>query len=394
MTEHRFTSFPDFPDRKRCVRTARSEPRASVVLGLAILALLFGCATPRASRVAIEIPPENTDVLGTRRIVRASAEDTFADVARRHDIGYLELVAANPGVDPWVPGTGREIVLPTDHVLPDAPAEGIVINVAEQRLYWFRGEGDIVTHPIGTGRVGYSTPRGATKIVRKKEHPTWTPGASAHRDDPTLPAVVKAGPENPLGDHALYLGWPSYLVHGTNEPDGVGRRVSRGCIRLYPEDILSLFEQVPIGTPVRVIEEPVKLGWHGDDLVLEAHYNLEQAGQMEDTGTFEPAGDREVEKRIRKLASMSRPPVEVDWTRVARVLEERRGVPIRISGSLEPLAISRPPTSGRGSRAVTQASKAASEAADAVSDAITRAVWTLGRWLDLNEVDPGAAAER
>ena len=363
MTIPRSTSFP-------------SSVRG--LLAVCVVAGMFGCATQRAPLLVVEAPPEQTDVLGIRKVVRASSEDTFADVARRHDVGYLELVAANPGVDPWLPGTGREIVLPTDHLLPDAPAEGIVINVAEQRLYWFRGEDDVVTHPIGTGRVGYTTPRGTTKIVRKKEHPTWTPGASAHRDDPTLPVVVKAGPENPLGDHALYLGWPSYLIHGTNEPDGVGRRVSRGCIRLYPEDILSLFEQVPIGTPVRVIEEPVKVGWHGDDLVLEAHWNLEQAGQMEEDGSFEPARDPAAEKRIRKLASMSQPPVEVDWDRVTRVLEERRGVPVRITGDAAPLAIARP-------SAASRAAETASEAADVVSEAVTQAVWKLGEWLDLGD---------
>ncbi len=357
--------------------------RSAALVALLLCSAGFGCAAPRAPRLIIEQPPARTDVVGNLTSVRVGSEDTFPDIARRHDLGYLELVAANPGVDPWVPGTGREIVLPTAHLLPDAPKQGIVINVAEQRLYWFRGQGDVVTHPIGTGRAGYSTPRGVTQIVRRQEHPTWTPGPSARREDPSLPAVVKAGPENPLGDYALYLGWPSYLIHGTNEPDGVGRRVSRGCIRLYPEDIESLFEQVPKGTQVRVVEEPIKLGWHGDALLLEAHWSLEQATQVEETGKFVPAGDGDVVARIRALTSRALPPAEVDWERVARVLEERRGLPVRITGPAEPIRAAPVDPVARGG-----------ELADSVRDAVNQAIWSLGEWLELDEPDePAAQAE-
>ena len=356
--------------------------RSAALVALLLCAAGFGCAAPRAPRLIIEQPPARTDVVGNLTSVRVGSEDTFPDIARRHDLGYLELVAANPGVDPWVPGTGREIVLPTAHLLPDAPKQGIVINVAEQRLYWFRGEGDVVTHPIGTGRAGYATPRGVTKIVRRKEHPTWTPGASARRDDPTLPMVVKAGPENPLGDHALYLGWPSYLIHGTNEPDGVGRRVSRGCIRLYPEDILSLFEKVPTGTQVRVVEEPIKLGWHGSDIVLEAHWSLAQAIQVEETGSFEPAGDGEVVGRIQALASRVLPPIEVHWERVARAIEERRGTPVRITGSADPARAPSP-----------DPAQTVAELGQAVRDAVTQAVWRFGEWLDLDEPEAETGGE-
>jgi L,D-transpeptidase ErfK/SrfK len=335
----------------------------------------------------IEAPvPDRSDVIGKRRIVRASDEDTFPDIARRHDIGYLELMAANPGVDPWLPGTGREIILPMHHLMPEVPRKGIVINVAEQRLYWFRDGEPVVTHPIGAGREGYDTPLGVTKIVRRKEYPTWTPGVSARRDDPTLPAVVKAGPENPLGDHALYLAWPSYLIHGTNEPDGVGRRVSRGCIRLYPEDIASLFEAVPMGTQVRVIDEPVKVGWYGDDIVLEAHWTMDQATEVEETGNFASVGDPDVVERIVKLAKTAEPPADVDWARVTRVLEERRGVPVRITG--EPEAVRRAAANPAASVA-----DAAGGVADTVRDAVTNAVWSFGEWLELDEPEGDAVSD-
>lgn len=375
--------------RSTSCRSARGLAAAFLLGACAIVAA--GCASaPRAPARVIEPWPEQTDVVGRPRAMRASSEDTFPDIARRHDVGYLELLAANPGVDPWLPGTGREIVLPTDHLLPEAERAGIVINVAEQRLYWFRGEDDIVTHPIGAGREGYSTPLGVTKIVRRKEHPTWTPGPSARREDPTLPAVVKAGPENPLGDHALYLAWPSYLIHGTNEPDGVGRRVSRGCIRLYPEDIAALFAHVPMGTQVRVVEEPVKLGRHGDDLVLEAHWTLDQANQVEETGKFVPMADRDVVERIVRLAAETRPPVEVDWDRVARVLEERRGVPVRITGkSARALARTRPAEPG----AQAGAGATAGAVADTVRDAVNDAVWRFGQWLDLDDSEASSATE-
>ncbi len=356
-------------------------PRSTSFLNAATLVLLglvaSACVAPqfRLPRdAAPPAPPARSDVVGVERKHRISDEDTFVDLARSNDSGYLELLAANPGVDPWVPGDGRKIVLPLGHVLPNVPREGIVINVAEQRLYWFRGEGDIVTHPIGVGREGYSTPRGTTKIVRKKEHPTWTPGPSARRDDPTLPAVVKSGPENPLGDHALYLGWPSYLIHGTNEPDGVGRRVSRGCIRLYPEDIESLFGQVPVGTPVRVIEESVKVGWYGDDVVLEAHWTMKQAARVdegEDPGIVSPkSGEAQVRKFARQAAANGEN-VEIDWARVREVLAARRGVPERITlgATVAELPVEEATGPSLGEKLGT-----------AVSGVVNTAVRQLGEW--------------
>ena len=220
------------------------------------------------------------DVVGQVQVTVAKHEDTFADIARRFNVGYTELVRANPGVDPWLPGEGTEIVLPTEFILPDAPREGLVLNLAQMRLYYYPkpkkdapkdGPVEVVTHPIGIGKVGWATPEGTTKVVSHVKDPTWTPPVSVRKEHAKegdiLPPTVPPGPENPLGRHMMRLGWPSYLIHGTNKPPAVGMRASAGCVRLYPEDIAQIFEAVPDGTKVTVVNQPFLLGWQGDRLL-------------------------------------------------------------------------------------------------------------------------------
>ena len=202
-----------------------------------------------------QFDPANDAVVGELQVTKVEGEDTFSDIARRFNLGYEELVRANPGIDPWLPGEGREIVLPTQYVLPNAPHEGLVINLAQLRVFYFPkvAEGEpvtVITHPIGIGKVGWSTPEGSTKVIGKTKNPTWFPPASVrkeHREagDP-LPSKVPPGPDNPLGTHMMTLGWPSYLIHGTNKPYGVGMRSSHGCIRFYPEDIAQLYDDIPV----------------------------------------------------------------------------------------------------------------------------------------------------
>ena len=198
--------------------------------------------------------PKTTGVVGALQATIAREEDTLSDIARRFNLGYDEVVNANPGVDPWLPGAGRRIVLPTQFVLPDAPHDGIVVNLAALRLYYFPKAAkneprQVMTYPIGVGMVGWATPTGTTKIVSKRTDPFWTPPASVRKEHAAegdiLPARVPPGPDNPLGAFAMNLGWPSYLMHGTNKPAGVGMRASHGCIRLYPEDIATLFQDIP-----------------------------------------------------------------------------------------------------------------------------------------------------
>jgi len=223
---------------------------------------------------------EKTRIVGHNLVVFSHQEDTLLDIARRFDVGYNEIVTANPDLDPWLPGSGKRVLVPNRFILPDAPHKGIVINLAEMRLYYYPPKKknqlqQVITHPIGVGREGWTTPLGKTRIIQKKKDPTWTPPASIlaehlEKGDP-LPKVVPAGPDNPLGAYAMRLGMPGYLLHGTNRPFGVGMRVSHGCIRLFPEDIEHLFGVVAVNTPVEILYQPYKAALDGTDLYLEAH---------------------------------------------------------------------------------------------------------------------------
>lgn len=260
---------------------------------VALLAVLSGCQTVKTQPVAVVAPkplppaathsfafdPDHDSVVGEVQVTEARAEDTLSDIARRFNIGYEEIVRANPSVDPWLPRAGTRIVLPTQFVLPDGPRTGIVINLAALRLYYFppRQKGElqtVVTHPIGIGRVGWITPLGATKVTGKRENPSWYPPASVRKehaaDGDPLPAKVGPGPDNPLGKYAMNLGWPSYLIHGTNQPYGVGIRASHGCIRMYPEDIAVLYDDIPVGTRVTVVNQPMLYGRRGEQIYLQS----------------------------------------------------------------------------------------------------------------------------
>ncbi len=244
---------------------------------LTVICLFRAGVAPAATYL---LPASGEDVVGDIEYATARHEDTFSDIARRFDLGYEELVLANPGVDPWLPGEGTRVRLPTLYVLPDAPRDGIVLNVPEMRLYYYPVSRDgepprVITYPVSIGRGDWETPLGSTTIVAKDRNPVWRPPESireehADRGDP-LPKTVPAGPDNPLGEFALRLGLPGYLIHGTNRPYGIGMRVTHGCIRLYPVDVAALFESVPVGTTVRIVHQPYKLGWRGGRLYMEAH---------------------------------------------------------------------------------------------------------------------------
>ena len=275
----------------------------------------------------------SADIIGELRQIVTAYEDTLLDLARDNGLGYVEMIAANRGVDPWVPGESTPIVLPTAHILPDAERQGLVVNLAEHRLYYFGPDGtEPVTFPLGVGREGWSTPLGATEIVRKKERPTWYPPESIRAEKPDLPKVVPPGPNNPLGTHALYFGWPRYLIHGTNMPWGVGRRVSHGCIRLYPEDIGRLFELVPVGTPVSVIYQAVKIGWSDGELYVEAHPDADQADELESTGQIKKLGAKSLADALYRIKTQTGAAQDrLDWRLIRRALEERSGIPVKIT---------------------------------------------------------------
>jgi L,D-transpeptidase ErfK/SrfK len=284
-----------------------------------------------------EIDPARDDVVGTLQVTKVVGEDTLSDIARRFNIGYEEIVRANPGVDPWIPGVGREIVLPTQFVLPAAPREGLVINLAQLRVFYYpkvkQGEQPVViTHPIGIGKVGWSTPEGTTKVKTKQKNPVWTPPLSVRQEhkklgDP-LPARVPPGPDNPLGAYKMTLGWESYLIHGTNKPYGVGMRSSHGCIRFYPEDISLLYDAIPIGTKVHVVNQPFVFGWQGDALYVQAFPVLE-----DDKRDHPKAADALLNAAISDAmwAKVKEHGAAVDLETVNAIVAEPRGIAMPVS---------------------------------------------------------------
>ncbi len=282
----------------------------------------------------------NQDVVGTVQITIAAKSDTLLDIARRFNVGYEEIERANPGVDIWLPGAGRRIVVPTQFVLPAAPREGIVIDVAALRLYYFPPHRPgtplvVYTHPIGIGKDGWSTPEGVTKVTARVKDPVWRPSEALRRDHfndngEVVPAVVPAGPDNPLGKYEFKLGWPSYLIHGTNKPYGIGLRSSHGCVRLYPEDIEKLYAMAPIGTPVRVVNQPFLFGWQEHQLYLQAYPILD-----DDKRDWKHAQRTLMQRMLPQhvRAAMQRDGVTIDWERVSALTSAPRGVPVPVTGT-------------------------------------------------------------
>jgi len=285
-----------------------------------------------------ELAPSQ-DVVGEVQVVKATKDDTLTDIARRFNVGYEEITRANPKLDPWLPGEGAEVIVPSQFILPDAPRTGLVINIAAMRIFYFppvkKGERQVVfTHPIGIGKVGWRTPEGVTKIVRRQKDPTWRVPVSVrkehHENGEELEPVIGPGPDNPLGKYAFYLQWPSYLIHGTNKPAGVGLRSSHGCIRLYPEDIEQFFNMVPIGTQVRVVNQPFVFGWRDAELYMQPYDVLE-----DDTRDWAKAQKRLLTKSlaVRLQQEVQQHHEQVDWNLVSSLAHSPRGVPVPITKS-------------------------------------------------------------
>jgi len=286
------------------------------------------------------LPPVGIDIFGKIRTIKVSSKDTLLDIARQYDIGQAEILIANPNVDRWLPNDDDEVILPTRYILPDVDRKGLVVNLAEMRVYYFpepknATKPTVITHPVGIGRMDWITPLGMSKITDKKKDPTWIPPKSLQMDriangEQPYPSIVPPGPTNPLGKHAMRLGIEggSYLIHGTIKPFGVGMRVSAGCIRMYPEDIEALFEKIPVGTQVRIINEPIKLGWLLDSLFIELHPPLE-----EDQGKYQNY-DLRVTNFIHNFLSSSRNGKIgniIDQEALKKAILEKSGIPVLIS---------------------------------------------------------------
>jgi L,D-transpeptidase ErfK/SrfK len=277
---------------------------------------------------------KDSRIVGGFATINVQEGDILPDIARHFGLGYNDITIANPAISPWTPETGARVLLPLRFILPDAPRKGIVLNLANLRLFYFspKQPNAVLTYPIGVGRDGWNTPLGQTTIVAKAVKPTWTVPESVRREhaaksDP-LPKAVPPGPDNPLGEYALRLGFSSYLIHGTNKPYGVGMQVSHGCVRLYPEDIDVLFKKTSVGTPVRIVHQPYMAAWDGDMLYLEAHEPLQKwAGQKKQQ-------QKSLLQQLRKIAAEKG--VAVDWEKVSRILQRADGIPTPIlAGSPE-----------------------------------------------------------
>jgi len=321
----------------------RAQPLSLLLLcgllpGCAGWAPYFGFDTP--SRLVLEVDParqaiqthgfylsREDSVVGRLAQVPVREGDTLLDIARHFGLGYQHIADANPDLDPWIPHAGAPVLLPLQFILPEAPRVGVVVNLAAMRLFYFSGSPQkpkLSTWPIGIGREGRSTPLGIMSVERKTEHPTWYVPESIRRShaqqgDP-LPAVVPPGPDNPLGDYALYLSKPSYLIHGTNKPFSIGLRASNGCVRLYPEDIERAFKEIPAKTPVVVVNQPYLLGWLNGVLYLEAHAPFEEIDVKQ--------AKANVLAKLRQIAKQRQTPL--DWPKIEATLKQARGIPVPI----------------------------------------------------------------
>ena len=266
------------------------------------------------------------DVIGRLAVIRLEKGDTLPDIARHFSLGINAISAANPGVDVWVPKAGERILLPLSFILPDAPRKGIVINLAAMRLFQFKGDSKslaVSTYPLGVGTEERPSPIGQMHVARKVIRPTWHVPASIAEDhrkkgDP-LPAKVLPGPQNPLGEYALYLSKPSYLIHGTNKPASIGLRATNGCIRLYPEDVKKLYENTPVKTPVCIVNQPYLLGQCNGVVYMEVHAPPEDLDAVEFDKIYKKL--RNIEKESGRT---------LDWSKVKKVLAEARGIPVPI----------------------------------------------------------------
>jgi L,D-transpeptidase ErfK/SrfK len=314
---------------------------------------LFRGAPAQAPPVAVVAPPPpelpkpnathrfdidpDTEIVGYVQKTVVGKDDTLPDIARRFDVGYEEILLANPGVDPWLPGVGREVVVPTQFILPAAPHSGVVVDVAAMRIFYYpphkKNERQVVyTHPIGIGRVGWKTPEGTTKIVSRTKDPIWVVPRSVRNEHAEngdkLPATVPAGPDNPLGQFMFRLSWPSYLIHGTNKPYGVGMRSSHGCMRLYPEDIAVFFDLIPIGTQVTVVNQPYLFG-RRDGITYFQAYSV-----MEDDSRDWAKNRQKLLARLfnpKARHELSVQTDSIDWQRVGDLAHAPRAVPFPVT---------------------------------------------------------------
>ena len=305
---------------------------------------VFACCLMVFSRLCLAeifpLPPSDMDLIGTITHTLARQQDTLLDIAKQFNIGQTEISISNPEVDRWLPGEKTRITLPTRYILPSTDRLGIVLNIPEMRLYYYaptkqRKQRTIETFPVSIGRMDWKTPLGDTKVIAKSTRPVWRPPESIKKEhaeagDP-LPDVVPAGPDNPLGNYAIRLNIPGYLIHGTNKPLGIGMRVTHGCVRMDPVDIQSLFPKIAIGTKVQIVNQPLKMGWFADSLYLEVHPPLE-----EDITNRNWLQDQ-FDQLISDVSNVV--PVKLNQQQIKIAMKQQTGIPVVIGQRIEDASI-------------------------------------------------------
>lgn len=307
------------------------NPQSPAWLGTVCgLVLLSGLLSP-VNCLTFSIPA-TSDIVGEIQTVTVAPGESLGEIGRKFDIGVCEMIEANPNLNPWRPIVGSIVIVPTQFILPKVPRVGLVLNLAEMRLYYFHpNKNQVTTHPFGIGKKKWPTPMGVTSITRKQKNPIWYPPASIRQEHlssgEVLPAFIPPGPDNPLGNYALYFALSglshkgNFLMHGTNRPGGVGVRTTHGCIRLFPEDIESLYEKIAVKTPVRIIHEPYKIGWHEQHLYLEAHQPLTEA---------QYAGSNSISRLEKIIESSISGSHMINWASAKMSAKTANGYPVRI----------------------------------------------------------------
>jgi len=301
---------------------------ARLVFSLHVLVLLVGWSVS-ARGMTFFLPTDGSNMVGELKVVTVDSRHTLLDIARHFDLGYEEITLANPGVSIWLPGEGTRIVVPTEFILPPRPWVGIVVNIPQRRLYYFprpkaKQPATVVTFPLGIARPGWPTPLGATRIISKTKDPAWFVPKSIQEEQRSqgeldFPDYFPPGPTNPMGMLAMETGFAQIFIHGTNRPWGVGMRVSHGCLHLYPEHADYLFPEVAVGTPVRIINQPVRVGNRDDQLYLSVFEPVD--GYPDDQGSL-------LTQAMDALAMQDAP---VDWDRVEQTVDAKVGVAVPVS---------------------------------------------------------------
>src|SRR3569833_703353 len=303
----------------------------------AMFFLLLAASMTSAHAATFPLPPEDESLIGKIQETRVQDGETLLDIARRYSVGLNDLQNANPGVDAWLPKVGERVIVPSQYLLPKAPRDGVVVFLPELRLYYYPpakpgAQRVVITYPLGIGSEGRAIPLADTKVIEKKADPVWVVPESIRAEHAaegeSLPKLVPPGPDNPLGRYALRLGLSSYLIHSTNRPYSVGMRVSHGCLRMYPEDFEALFPQIPVGTPVHIIDQPYKVGWHNGALFLESHTPMTEAGHTPESNLTPMVA------AITGVVSM-----RLDgraWQRASEVATRRAGIPMEIYAPAPP----------------------------------------------------------